>query len=139
MCYNRGMLTTFPHLFDYLLIAPTLLRVVVGIIFLSFAYKMYMQKERGQKMISRIGIAPVPMFWSLFIFVGLVGGLFLLVGFFTQITALILALVSGIAFFISLREPEVFENRPEFFLLLMAVLLSLMFLYPGLWTIDIPV
>ncbi len=133
------MLATFPHLFDYLLIAPTLLRIIVGIILLSFAYKMYMRKEWGQKTISRIGVAPVFFFWVLFIFAGLLGGLFLIVGLFTQIVSLALALFYGAAFFISLREPEVFENRPEFFILMAVVCLSLVFLYPGLWTIDIPV
>jgi uncharacterized membrane protein YphA (DoxX/SURF4 family) len=131
------MLSIFPELFTYSLLAPTALRIVMGGIFLYFAYRMYSQKEVSERMVLHIGWRPASVVWTSFVVVSLVGGALLVVGLFTQVAALALAICMAGAFFISLKK-EVFGNKPEFFLLATFVLLAIVFWGPGIFAIDWP-
>ncbi len=132
-------LSIFPSLFTFGLIAPFILRIVAGIIFVYFGYtKIWKEKERRvsffNKIIPNNGIA---LFWVISV-TEFIGGVFLTIGLFTQVVVIILSAITIGAIFTKIRRPDLLDNSLEFFILLLAVLFSLLFLGAGFWAIDLP-
>ena len=76
-------------------------------------------------------------FWVVSV-IEIIGGIFLVLGLFTQLTALALLFIIIAATYIKIRKPELLDNTLEFYILAIAVLVSLVFLGPGFWAIDLP-
>ncbi len=113
------MLSLFPQLFTYQELAPFLLRLAAGFIAISFAYpKIKNMKEYREFSLGLVEIA---------------GGLMLIAGFLTQLAA---GLIIAIILF-EIFRPSDYKNY-KFMALLMAVLISLMFLGPGFFSFDLP-
>jgi len=133
------MLSIFPDLYTYSEVAPFLLRVAVGLIFISFAYsKLVSERDERMMFFQNIGLRPARFFWGAVSALELIGGVFLVIGFLVQPTAAVLGVIALASAGIKMRHPELLQNRTEHFLLLFAVLVSLMFLGPGFWAIDLP-
>lgn len=132
-------LSIFPDLLTFWLLAPFLLRVVVGLIFTYFGFiKIWKERDRRISFFKKIGFgAGVVLFWIISI-TELVGGILLMMGLFTQLVALILSIITIGAIYVKIRKPSRLDNSLEFFTLLLAVLLSLLVLGPGFWAIDLP-
>ncbi len=132
-------LSMFPDLLTFWLIAPFLLRITAGSIFIYFGYtKIWKEKERRVSFFNKIGFGKGAVFFWLVSLAELIGGILLVLGFFTQVTAIILSLVILGAIYTKIRQPDLLDNSLEFFILLLAVLLSLLFLGAGFWAIDLP-
>jgi uncharacterized membrane protein YphA (DoxX/SURF4 family) len=117
------MMSLIPSLFDFQFAAIAVLRIAVGIVFFLNGYNKLFA-ARGEPMKTRIRGG-----------VTFAGGILLILGLFTQAAAVALALstlAKGIATFKS--EPA---KRDYYFLLFIATL-SLLFVGPGLWSIDLP-
>ena len=132
-------LSIFPDLLTFWLVAPFLLRITAGFIFIYFGYtKIWKEKERRVSFFNKIGLGGgMVSFWIVSL-AELVGGIFLVLGFFTQATAMILFFIILGAIYTKIRQPKLLDNSLEFFVLLLSVLLSLLFLGAGFWAIDLP-
>ncbi len=119
--------------------APTVLRVVTGII---FALHGWQKLEGGLPMVAGMleGMAfPAPMLMAvLLIAAELVGGIFLILGFLTRWSAKVLAVVSVVALVVVHLPNGFFMSTGgyEYILLLLAASVSLMFSGAGRWSLD---
>jgi uncharacterized membrane protein YphA (DoxX/SURF4 family) len=122
------MLSVFPDLLTFGIIAPFLLRVTLGIILISIGHKVFFKEKKsftGYYTANKYpfaGSLPI-IFGSLSILVGL----FLIIGFLTQVAALL-----SIYILVSL------SFQTSFYALAVAVSVSLLFLGAGIWAVDLP-
>lgn len=129
----------FPELFAFSLLAPLILRVILGFIFLNLG-SLKLSKERPGWIASfnLLNIRPAGFFTGLLGVIEVVGGFLLIVGAYTQITALILAVIALAELFIEYREESLLKRDFVFYLLLAAICLSLLLTGAGLFAVDIP-
>jgi len=126
------MLSLFPDLYIYSNIVPLIFRFILAYFFIKIAYHNYLflkNTHLGKKVVDIL-------LWSI---VPLVGGLFFVVGIFVQPVSLVFSLIILVL---------INSNRPlklglgvpafDFHLFVLAVLLSLVFLGPGILSIDLP-
>lgn len=133
------LLTLFPDLLTYGLIAPFILRVTLGLVLIYFSYLKF-GKEKGEKIafFESIGMKPGNFYVNAIGGIELVGGILLVVGAYTQIAALAAGVIMLAATFIKWRHPQSLRNDIEFYILLFVVALSLVFLGAGFFAIDLP-
>lgn len=133
------MLSPWPQLFDYVLLVPTVLRVVLGVMYIRFGYfKLTRGREVKRTFFNRAGF-PAARWWVWGIgILELVGGLFLIVGFLTQITALVLSIILLGAAFIKTRKPDLLPNSTDYYILIFVTTASLLLLGPGFLAVDLP-
>lgn len=130
----------FPELFTYTLVAPFILRVVLGFIFLNLgSLKLGKEKKGWIISLNILGLKPAQFFVGLLGIVEILGGLFLIAGAYTQLTALVLAVISLSELFIEYREESILKRDLTFYLLLTVICISLLLTGAGLWAIDIPI
>jgi len=113
------MLSLFPQLFTYQELAPFILRLAAGLIALNFAYPKL--KNPGELRNFIIGLVEI------------ISGIMLIAGFLAQLAAGLII----IAMIFELFKPEDYKNY-KFMVLLIVVLVALMFLGPGLFSLDLP-
>ena len=132
------MPSIFPDLLAFKLLAPVLLRGVLGIIFIVHGYpKLFKDFAGTAGWFDSVGIKPAK-FWVLVVgVVEFFGGIALIAGFATQLAALLIAVDMLGAIFLVKRKMG-FVNGYEFDLTLLAMALSLMFLGAGFYAIDLP-
>ena len=115
------MLSVWPNLFDFRLAAPLILRLAAGVSLVWLGYSLVKSGTNKQKLLGLI--------------LGL-GSLLLVIGLWTQPAALVLFLITD-GLLIHRSTGATFQHR-LFYLLLAAVLLSLLVLGPGLLAVDLP-
>jgi len=129
----------FPDLFSFSLIAPLILRVVLGFIFLNLGYlKLGKEKNGWINSLNVLGIKPAAFFVVVLGIIEVLGGLLLLAGAYTQLAALILAVVSISELLIEYKEESILRRDMAFYLLLSIICISLILTGAGLYAIDIP-
>jgi uncharacterized membrane protein YphA (DoxX/SURF4 family) len=127
------MLSLFPQLFDYAVPATAVLRFVTAIILIieakrSFSIKQLFPTESNTCSSVR----------KIFAITELAGGIFLLIGLFTQAVSLALALVV-IKHIIDAYRSKVPDKRIySFYAVLLFMILSFLFFGPGMISIDFP-
>jgi len=130
------MLNTFPELLTYGFFAPTILRLAVALAFFYSAYYVFVhRKDIARHSFPLVGQAG----WlggASAVLNAVVGGM-LGVGYYTQIASLlgIAAAVKGFLFV--RRYPDLLPFSRATYLLIIAILLSLLLSGAGLWAIDI--
>lgn len=133
------MLNPFPELLNYALLAPFLLRAVVGLIFLDLGIlKFKGEKARWISSFETLGVHPADLLVGLYGALQVVGGIMLLVGVYTQIAALFFVLSTGIELYIEWQAREVLKRDITFYLLLFVISLSLLLTGAGAYAIDLP-
>lgn len=133
------MLSLFPNLFTYELIAPLILRVIVGFIFLNLGYLKFKKEKEDWVIFFKL----ISEKWSVFItkiigLIEIIGGIFLIIGFLTQGSALFLGIITFLNLYVETQEPSIIKRTIPFYLMLVAILCSLLFLGPGFLSIDLP-
>ncbi|MFA5888888.1 MAG: hypothetical protein WCW47_02750 [Candidatus Paceibacterota bacterium] len=113
-------LAVFPQLFFLGLIAPTLLRLTVGL------FMIYLGKERNQKIYS----------WSAVIYI--LSGILLIAGFYTQIAAIVSILVICFDYFLENNSATFSTEKKILYVVIKVILLSLLFTGPGFFALDLP-
>src|SRR3989339_1311690 len=113
-------LSIFPGLFTYALIAPLLLRLAVGL------YIIYLGKNRYKKT-----FGPASLIYIL-------AGIFLVLGFYTQIVALIGVIVLIFDFFVDKEKTDISQEKSALYILAGIIFLSLLFTGPGFLALDLP-
>lgn len=121
------MLSLWPDLFNFAPIAPVILRVALGGTFLFYGLREIIRPRYLRGVIARVvGL------WDTAI------GLLLAVGFFTQGIA-VLALLELLGYLIiRLADKKKLPIPIDYIIVMMAVAISLLFLGPGLWALDLP-
>lgn len=133
------MLNPFPDLLTYSLLAPFLLRVVAGFIFTDLGYLAFKnEKERWVVSLSTLNIPSPKIAVKVLGFVEIIGGLMLLVGFYTQIAALILALFTFAETYVEYKDPLILKRNFVFYIMLFSILLSLLVSGAGAFAVDLP-
>lgn len=123
------MLSFFPDLYNYSSFVPVIMRLFLGFFFIKVAYQNYAVFKRGL-------CNPTVIYWSI---VSFVGGAFVLAGYLIQPTSFILALIMLFFLFTKYQiEPVNQKLALDFHLLLIICLLSMIFLGPGFFSIDLP-
>lgn len=131
------MLNTFPGLLTYGFFAPTLLRVVVGLIFFYIAWHTYARRvEIAEVSLPVVGRAAWAVWFA--VIVELLIGLALLVGYYTQIAAIVGAL-AALKFLLLKRQIGGYAPLSKIAsFLLLAICLSLMVSGAGALAMDLP-
>jgi uncharacterized membrane protein YphA (DoxX/SURF4 family) len=133
------MLNVFPDFLSYGLFGPTLLRIVVGLVFINLGY-LHLTKERSrwEKFFEVIKLRPSSVFGSIYALIELVGGALLLIGLYTQVAAIILGALSLIEILVEYREPAILKRNIVFYVLVFAICASLIVTGAGKLAFDLP-
>lgn len=132
------MLSIFPDLLSFGLLAPVLLRVTLGIILIIIGRKIAF-KYRGQFFkFYQENKYPVPNTLPLiFGFLTILTGTFMIIGFLTQVAAII-AIYISLSLHLTDKDLHVFEYQKSFYALMVVVSISLLLLGAGIFAIDLP-
>ncbi len=133
------MLSLFPILLSYNLAVPLVFRVIVGLIFVFFSYQNTNEQKAPkiallEKMGSRF---PSVWLWTL-ITIEMVGGSMLIVGLWTQAASLALSLTLLLGLAVKHKDANSLPWSKGFLALLFLITLSLVFLGPGFYGLDLP-
>jgi uncharacterized membrane protein YphA (DoxX/SURF4 family) len=129
----------FPELFSYSLLAPLILRIVIGLVFLNLGFlKLGKEKKGWISSLSILGVKPAGFFTTLLGLVEIIGGFLLIGGAYTQVAALVLAVISTCELLIEYEEESILKRDMVFYLLLTAICASLILSGAGLYAIDVP-
>jgi uncharacterized membrane protein YphA (DoxX/SURF4 family) len=133
------MLNVFPDLLVYSMLAPTIIRVVAGFTFLNTGIlKFSREKNRWIISLEALKVNKANAVLKVLAVVEVAGGLLLIAGAWTQLATLVLTIFTSMAFFIEYKDPAVLKRNLPFYLLLLAMTLSLLFSGAGAFAIDIP-
>src|SRR3989344_2291663 len=133
------MLNVFPDLLNYSLLAPFILRLVIGVIFLDLGMlKFKSEKQRWLASFETLGLRPTTLFVPLYGLLQIVGGLMLIAGLWTQVAALAFVIFTGAELYIEWSAREVLKRDMVFYLLIFTISLSLLLTGAGAYAIDIP-
>lgn len=133
------MLNPFPELLNYSLLAPFLLRVTLGLIFLDLgALKFRSEKERWMTSFNALGLRPADFFVPLYGLLQIIGGVMLLLGLWTQIAALAFAIFTFSELYVEWSGREFLKRDFTFYLLVFIISVSLLITGAGAYAFDIP-
>ena len=125
------MLSAFPQLFTYSLLAVAGLRIFFGVWFIVYAYNTLFTKETQDD---------TTLSWlkKCFIGVAFLVGVLSVIGLFTQIAILLGLLLLLIKWYMDVRSKTLTREIFEFGFYIAIIGLSLLFLGPGFPAIDLP-
>jgi len=133
------MLSIFPALLTYELLSPLILRVVLGILFISLGYlELTKERERWQQVFQILKLKPEKIWAKVFGVVELMGGILLVLGLFTQLAALLFVIIGFAECYVEYRAPVVLKRNIVFYVLITAISLSLLFTGAGFLAFDLP-
>ncbi len=121
------MLSIFPSLFSYQELSPFLIRLVLGITLAYFGYQKVM--KRGQSSGSNS---------VLYGAVEILVSIFLIIGLYTQLAALINAIILIIKLAFKARNKQLLTDGVNYYILLLVMATSLMVTGAGWWAFDLP-
>ena len=132
------MPSLFPGLLVYAGFAPLVLRLILGLVFIVHGYpKLFKSLNQTVGFFDSIGIRPAK-FWVFVVgIVEFFGGIALILGFATQLVALLIAIDMLIAI-VLVKFKQGFVNGYEYDLTLLVIAVSLVFLGAGFYAFDLP-
>ena len=140
ICYNLSMiLNTFPELLTYGVLAPFILRVVIGFIIINLGFlKLNKEKKDWQELFEAINFHPSKYFVKFLAFVEIIGGLMLFIGAYVQIVAIIFSVVFLCEAILEYRNDSLENRNLPFYILIFSISLSLIFSGAGVFAFDLP-
>src|SRR3990167_2190796 len=133
------MLNVFPSFLTYSFLAPFILRIVVGLIFLDLGVlKFRTEKESWLRSFDTLGIRPADLFLPVYALIQIIGGILLIIGAYTQVAALAFVISTLIELYIEWKAGEVLKRDLVFYILILAISLSLLLSGAGAYAVDIP-
>lgn len=133
------MLNPFPDLLTYSLIAPFILRVVAGFVFVNLgALAFKNEKERWIISLATLQIPNPRITLKILSAIEILGGAMLILGFYTQIAALVLAILTFAESYVEHKDSTILKRNFVFYLMLLTILLSLLFSGAGAFAFDLP-
>ncbi len=118
------MFSLFPSLLSFQSFAPLLLRVTLGAVFLLWAYNIFKKRETGKR--RALGILDA------------VVGISLVVGFLTQLSALVCAIMLGFRLFKKIQSKTFLTDGINYYLILFVISICLIFTGAGFIAFDLP-
>ena len=133
------ILNTFPTLLTFSQFSPFILRVILGLIVINLGFlKLNNEKAAWQKLFETINLQPAKISVKILAFIEIIGGLFLLSGAYTQLTAIIFSVLFFCEAILEYRESDLERRNLTFYMLMFAISLSLIFLGAGALALDMP-
>jgi len=133
------MLNPFPDLLTYSLLAPFILRIVAGLIFIDLGVLLFKnEKERWLISLSTLKIPNPKIAVRVFGGIEIIGGLMLILGFYTQAAALVLALFTFAEAYVEYKDSAILKRNFVFYVMLLTIVLSLLLSGAGAFAIDLP-
>jgi uncharacterized membrane protein YphA (DoxX/SURF4 family) len=133
------MLNLFPGLLSYAMLGPFILRLVLGLIFIDLGLlKFTAEKRRWLATFEAMRLRPADLFVALYGALQIAGGLFLLIGLWTQGAAALFALLSFSELYVEWSSATLLKRDFTFYLLIFTISLSLLFTGAGAYAFDIP-
>lgn len=133
------MLNPFPELLAYAIFAPFILRIILGYIFINLGYlKLTSEKNRWKLSFETLRIKPSEFFVKTFAWIEILGGVMLILGFYTQIATLILGIIAFAELYMEYKEESLLKRNFVFYLLIFSICLSLLFSGAGFMALDLP-
>ncbi|MFA6295456.1 MAG: hypothetical protein WC666_03460 [Candidatus Paceibacterota bacterium] len=121
------MLSLFPSLFTYEQFGPFIIRIALGLTFLYFGYRRI--KEQTQPRNARVIAYGI---------VETIVGILTIIGLYTQLATLIIVLILLIKLVYKIKNREFLTNGINYYLLLLAMALSLLVTGAGFIAFDMP-
>lgn len=118
------MLSLFPWLLTYEQFAPLLLRLTLGVVFLFWAYRRFLQKKSTKDIVYLVIDALV--------------GILLVIGLLTQLAALAASLLFLIHLINKIRDRAFLTNGINYYFILLIISLCILLTGPGRLAIDMP-
>lgn len=116
------MLNPFPDLLIYSGLAPFILRMVLAFVYLDLGFINF--KKLGN--LKLLGLIEV------------VGAVMLFLGFYTQIAAILFVIIAGVSFYVEYKDASVLKRDIVFYLLILAISVSLLLTGAGTYAKDLP-
>ena len=133
------MTNPFPELLTFSLLAPTLLRLTLGVFIILLGYAKFKNPYKGvTEFFEALGFKPSEYYVKTLAITEIVMGVALFVGFLTQIAALIIAVITFVSFIITTRHPETGLEKSSIYALFFVIAISLVLTGAGLLAIDLP-
>ena len=138
LVYNRSMiLNVFPNLLTFGILSPLILRVVLGLIAINLGYlKLGREHTAWKELFETIHFRPSHFFVRVLAWIEILGGIMLLVGAYTQIVAIVFAIAFFCESVVEYREESLEKRNFPFYVLLLSISLSLVFLGAGAFALD---
>lgn len=118
------MLSLLPGLLAFEQITPFLLRLILGFIFVHWAYKMWTTKTKSSEAVFSI-------------FFGVFGTLFI-IGLFTQLAGIVSTIYFGIKLFGKFKEKAFLTDGVNYYLILCIISFCLIISGAGSFAFDLP-
>lgn len=133
------MLSLFPSLLDFGLLAPTLLRIVAGIIFIDIGYFSIIREDSTWGLLVKLMRCKNELLWRKFFgFIEFIGGILLFIGLYTQGAALVLGILTLFCLMLEYKEPTFVKRDLAFYVMLFAITASLLVTGAGAFGFDLP-
>ncbi len=120
------MLSLFPSLLTYELLAPFILRLTLGIVLIHWGWKGVKLGRGNEKHLGLLGI------------IDTLAGLLLIAGFLTQFAALVSIIILGSRLIGKVINRAFFTDGVNYYFILFVIALSLLFTGPGFFAFDLP-
>ena len=133
------MLNPFPELLSLGLIAPLILRVVIGLVFINTGYlKLTKEKQRWLVFVNAIRLKPAKQIVFVLGILEIVAGGMLIVGLSVQYVCIALLLLTAKEWAVEYKEDVLVARDIVFYSLVGAILLSLLLTGAGFLAFDLP-
>ena len=131
------ILNTFPQLLAFGIFAPLVLRIIIGFIAINLgSLKLTKEKVRWTALFDTIHFKPAHVFVKIFAIIEIIGGLMLIGGAYTQIVAIVFAMIYFASAVLEYREEGIEERTLPFYILMFVISLSLIFTGAGAFGFD---
>jgi len=120
------MLSIFPSLLAYEQVGPMVIRLVLGIVLAYFGYRKMMNKGMSSGSNARAyGVVEIII------------AIFLIIGLFTQLAALLNAIILVIKIGFKARDKALFTDGINYYVLLLTMAIAVIFMGPGFLSFDL--
>jgi uncharacterized membrane protein YphA (DoxX/SURF4 family) len=121
------------------MLASFILRIVLGFILLNLGYmKFKIERKRWEIAFEAFRLKPASTFVTVFAYIEILGALMLILGFLTQIAALVFVIITVLELYVERKEDVLLKRDLAFYLLIFAIALSLLLTGAGSFAFDLP-
>ncbi len=132
------ILNAFPDLLTYGILSPFILRIVLGFIAMDLGLlKLGKENHVWVELFQTINFQPSRLFVKLLAGIEIIGGIMLVLGSYTQITAIVFSIVFFCETVLEYREESLETRSLPFYIMMFAISLSLIFSGAGAFALDI--
>jgi len=133
------MLSIFPSLLAYGMIGTTLLRLSLGVVFLILGYRTFKRdRENFLSFFHKLGLRGGLYLSIVLALVEIIVGIFLLIGLYTQVAAIIALIISLKILLLNFLGKKLTSETSSFYILTAVISASLIFLGAGVIALDLP-